>query len=321
MIECIESLRPDFRTVEEEEVERLVGTMPGTEVYADLTFVTNFAMDFLILWATVRLRSIKVVWGRITLAAGLGGIYAAGYLFPGLAAFYSLPAKIIFSLLMLLIALGYSGPLAFLKSLLYFYLLNFAVAGATLAASYMFPDSSFMSSSLLAWLAVGVTLAILAGLFGEKLFVKRMLPRLLRFPVEIRFGNQQCRANGFLDTGNGLRDPLTNRPVLVAEYGVLRNYLPEDFQRALEKGASENADLEALGQSSWAGRLRLIPFNSIGKRNGMLVGVRADEVTIHNGSEQIKHRDLVVGLYLGGLSADGSYQMLIPSEVLQMIGG
>jgi stage II sporulation protein GA (sporulation sigma-E factor processing peptidase) len=75
------------------------------EVYADMTLLINFIMDFIILWATARMARTTPVLSRIGVAAFLGGLYAVGYLLPFLQGFYTFPAKILFSCLMLLIAL------------------------------------------------------------------------------------------------------------------------------------------------------------------------------------------------------------------------
>jgi stage II sporulation protein GA (sporulation sigma-E factor processing peptidase) len=161
--------------------------------------------------------------------------------------------------------------------------------------------------------------ALALGFVGEKYLSKHWLPGLLNYDVKMRFDDRCCQGKGFLDTGNSLRDPLTNQPVLVAEYGLLQEYLPEDFRRAVENSQNEQDILDAVTLSSWAHRLRLIPFQSIGKKNGVLLGIRADEITVANGKRNISHRNLVIGLYRDKLSGDGSFSLLIPAEVLNGI--
>ena len=55
--------------------------------------------------------------------------------------------------------------------------------------------------------------------------------------------------------------------------------------------------LDKLSQSSWANRLRLIPFTSIGKKNGLMVGIRADEIKVALGKQDIEHSNMVIGIY------------------------
>jgi len=274
-------------------------------------------MDFFILWATAKLSGVKIVYFRLIIAAALGGIYAVGFLLTDMQQWYSLPMKIIFSCLMIIFALWPRNWAEFQKTFLYFYGINFMAAGATIAFSYLLKSNNYLVSLPYFWLLGGVFCVLAIGIYGEKYLTQRIIPRLLNFDVQLWFDSSSCHGKGFLDTGNGLRDPLTNRPVLIAEYGLVKECFPEDFQNAIEKNNSEAEMLDNLTQSSWANRLRLIPFNSIGKQSGLLIGVRADEIIVDTGKTNIFHKNLVVGIYKERLSNEGKYQLLIPSEILE----
>jgi len=288
----------------------------GPKVYADLTFLINFIMDFVILWATARMAGTRVILFRLTAAAILGAIYSVIYLFPAMASWYSFPAKILMSFLIVYVGLAPRNWLQFKKGLFFFYAMCFVVAGASIAVSCLAasPEQGFNFSWL--WLAAGAMFAVVLGVYGEKHLLRKIVPDLLKFGVELKFGTRSCNGQGFLDTGNGLRDPLTNRPVVVAEYELIRKCLPEDFKQVMEDFQNENDILDGLSKSSWANRLRIIPFSSIGRKNGILVGIRADAVLVNNGKSGVAHNNIVVGIYKEKLSQDGSYQMLIPSEIM-----
>ncbi len=291
--------------------------MNGSIVYADLTFLINLIMDFCILWAAGKLANIRMSFIRLALASVLGGIYAVGYLFPEMAGWYSLPMKLIFSALMVVLGLWPQGLKEFKKVFLYFYGISFLVAGVTLASSFLLhPDYNTFSFSYL-WLLGGVFCALLIGIYGGKYIKQNLIPSLLRFKVCIKFAGLSCEGEAFLDTGNGLRDPLTNKPVLVAEYNFIKSCLPDDLIQVMDKPLDEGDMLEKLIHSSWASRLRLIPFSSLGKRNGLLVGIRADEIRIDHGDSPVWHKNVIIGIYLDKLSNEGNYQMLIPSEIIQ----
>lgn len=287
------------------------------EVYADLSFAINFIMDFCILWATARLSGSQVVYKRIVFASFLGGLYALAYLIPGMEFYFSLPFKILFSCLMLIIALYPRNWGEFRKAFLYFYLINFIVAGASIAIAYLLADRQKAANIPYLWLLGGILTALTIGLFGQKYLLRQVMPALLRFDVELRFNNHHCQGKGFLDTGNNLRDPITNRPVIVAEYQYLKDCLPEDLREMLDIRQDENSILDAIATCSWAKRLRLIPFSSIGKKNGILLGVRADEIVVKNGGKDLFHQDMVVGIYRERLSSQGEYQFLIPAEIFE----
>lgn len=285
-------------------------------VYADLTFLINFTMDFLILWATASMANIPVIWSRIISGSFLGAAYAVFYLIYADFFLFSLPGKIIFSAVFVVIVMRPHDWQQFKRVFFYFYAVSFTMAGASLAVSYVLHYQSASLSFPYVALLGGVATAIFIIHQAEQYVSDHVLPALLNYQVELHFGQEVCRAKGFLDTGNGLKDPLSQRPVLVAEYEVLKDCLPNDFCAAFEKYQNENELLENLGQSSWAHRLRLIPFSSIGKKNGLLIGIRSDEVCLQSGQRSIACKNMVVGIYREKLSQSGAYQLLIPSDVL-----
>lgn len=291
--------------------------MNRPEMYADVTFLLNFVMDYLILWATGRLSGVKISHKRLLAASCAGGLYAVGYLLPFLSLFYYLPAKFGFSVLLVLVGVKPASWAEFKKAFIFFYIISFTAAGATVAFSYLTETQGRGGNYLYLWLLGGVIAALLIGVFGGRYLKNHVLPGILRFNVELTFGDNHCNGAGFLDTGNSLKDPLTSKPVIVAEYGLIKNCLPPEFQRAVEFNDNEAAMLEGLMQSTWAARLRVIPFTSIGKKNGMMVGVRADQVVVTVGSQPVFHRNAVIGIYKERLSPEGTFQLLIPAEMVE----
>ena len=85
----------------------------------------------------------------------------------------------------------------------------------------------------------------------------------------------------------------------------------------MEDSRTQEEMLDRLSQSSWASRLRLIPFTSIGKKNGLLVGIRADDIRVSLGKNNVKHNNMVIGIYQDKLSPEEHYQLLIPLEILE----
>lgn len=289
----------------------------GNYVYADVTFLINLLMDLVILWTTAKLAGLRIVYQRIIMASLLGAIYAVGYLFPHLACWYQLPIKIIFSCILIILAFWPSDWGDFKKAFLYFYGVSFAVAGAVMGCSYLFKGGGAVFNFSYTWLLGGVLCAFCLGKWGERFIMEKVVPGVMRFPVRLFFDGVCCQGEGFLDTGNNLHDPLTCRPVIVVEYGLLRDCLPEDVRGVLDSVGDGTDYLEAMTATSWAHRLRVIPFTSIGKKHGLLPGLRCDDVVINTGHEPVSHRNIVVGIYRDKLSPEGKFQMLLPSEILQ----
>lgn len=291
----------------------------NSPVYVDVILLVNFIMDFFIFWAAGKLAGIRVICGRLAAVSVLGAIYSVGCIFTHLSSWYSFPVKIIISGILVVLAYWPRSGAEFFKAWAYFYGVSFAMAGGVIGISYFFqgwsagvvPDFSYM------WLGGGVICAVALGRYGDRFVKERIIPNLLQCPVQVRFGSSWCEGQGFIDTGNILTDPLTNRPVAIAEYQLLSGCFPGDVRAVMESCLPEDNLFEALAQTSWAHRLRLIPFTSIGSKHGLLVGVRSDEFTIQTGSESLSYPQVVIGLYREPLSPEGSFQVLVPASLVQ----
>jgi len=289
--------------------------MDETVVYADVTMAINFCTDYVILWVTMKLAGYQPNYFRLTAAALLGSIYALLYLFFSESMFYGFIGKVLFSLLMLYVALKPQNLKEFKKGLVYFYLLSFACAGSAVALSLVLKDHGTRFAYQLA-LGGGIILIIYLAWEGEKYLVNRVLPSLLYYGVEVFFAQQKCVGQGFMDTGNGLKDPLTDKAVIVAEFNHVKSSLPEDLQRIMEGHDNEQEIITRLSQTGWANRIRIIPFSSIGKRSGLLIGLRSDQVIIRSKNGERLIKDQVIALYKDQLSKDSEYQFLLPASIL-----
>lgn len=102
---------------------------------------------------------------------------------------------------------------------------------------------------------------------------------------------RQIQVKAFLDTGNQLYDPIFRRPVSVIWEGALNGLFDGT------EGTS------------------LIPYRSVGRENGMLPAAAADGIRIElNGQKRYFKRPLIA-VSKTPLSPDGSYGLLLHTEV------
>ncbi|TDA70486.1 MAG: sigma-E processing peptidase SpoIIGA [Clostridia bacterium] len=306
--------------------------MPATSVvYGDVVFLINFIMDYLVLWATARFGQFKTASGRLAMAALLGATYSLLVLWPDLHFLVSLVARVGFSVIMILVAYRLAGFRNFLAAFVYFYLVAFAMGGAMLGAIYFF--QSYSSSSVLVdglltflghvpylWLVAAASAAFLLARWGAMFIRRNFLRSFFQVPVIIRMGEKSLPLKALVDTGNQLRDPLTHKPVMIAEYQALKPFFPEAMCRVLEvKGGVNLTELtSSLAGSPWAMRLHMIPFTSIGKARGLLIGFRPDEVVIVADDRPVKIKDIIVGIYQEQLSPEGTYRALLHPDIFQV---
>lgn len=273
-------------------------------VYADVLWLVNFLLDLAILWATARFGSFLTSWPRLLLAAALGAFYGVGLLFPALAPLYVMPLPVAASVLLLLAAFGRLPWRRFGWLLACFYLLSFCMGGLVLALQALLGWGLGRQASAL-WLLPALLLAAAAGGVGVAGF-RRMLRRFgLMSKVQISFGEQKVSLPCFLDTGNNLREPLGQRPVLLVELAALRQVLPSALWYGLHRlyrTEGENARPYqvwlACQSFGWSRRLLLLPFHSVGEKQGLLLGFVPDELTFQlaDGRQVQSRQEIVLGI-------------------------
>lgn len=247
-------------------------------VYADVLWAINFLLDLAILWATARFGCFFTSWPRLLLAAALGAFYGVGLLFPALAPLYALPVVILVSVWLLLVAFGFLPLRRFAWLFVSFYLISAAMGGLVLALRSLL-GWGLGESAAVAWLLPALLLAAGIARLGIGGF-RQMLRRFgLLSRVEISFDGQKVCLPCFLDTGNNLREPLQQRPVMLAELSALRRVLPSELWHQLTELYQKEGDEARPYQVwlncqnfSWSKRLLLLPFSSVGESRGLLMG-------------------------------------------------
>ena len=63
-------------------------------------------------------------------------------------------------------------------------------------------------------------------------------------------------------------------------------------------------------------RCRFIPFSSIGKKNGIIVGIKLDYIKIYEEDNELIRNDVIAGVSNQTLSKNGSYLGLIGLQLL-----
>lgn len=116
-----------------------------------------------------------------------------------------------------------------------------------------------------------------------------------------------------IDTGNFLREPISKLPVVVVEKRALEKVIPEYVLDNLDK----IIDGQEVDLQDYMAKVRLIPFSSLGKENGMLLGIKADAILVETDEKSIVLSNAIIGIYNGILNKMGKYQALIGLDIIE----
>lgn len=86
--------------------------------------------------------------------------------------------------------------------------------------------------------------------------------------ISIIFEEGKVDINAIIDTGNFLKEPLTGKPVIIAEKDVLKNAIPVEILENMQDIINGTKILE----EKYMSKIRLIPFSALGTQNRTTFG-------------------------------------------------
>lgn len=296
-------------------------------LYFDLVFIINMAMNFLILWFVAIVLNLKRNFWRILLGAFLGCVFLLSVLWPGFAFLQTVASKVLISFLMIIISFSPKLLRDFLKITGFFYLISFMVGGGAFALFYFFDLRETISNSILLINHISIPWWILlVSAFVLFIFFKYLWPLIyhilqkdtLIVPIKVKFGEKILEAKALIDTGNDLHDPISDYPVVIIEYDVIKSLFSSSLQEVLNQSKEENLHsvVQILSNTAWATRFRLIPFESIGRKKGLMMGFKPDAIYIDFNNKFIHIKNAILAIYHRTLSPDASYQALLNPDLL-----
>ena len=237
----------------------------------------NAAIDTGLLVCSARLCGEQLRWGRMILAGFLGGVYAVAALLPGGDFLRHGLVKASMAAAICLVAFGASARYFRLTAV--YCAMGCLFAGLVLAFTQLtgtgllqLPGGGFYPVSAMALLSIGaLCLAIVRLMFaGSIQHTTRSYETL-----ELRLGENMVSLRALIDTGNTLKDPMTNEPVLVLDWSAAARLLPESNLR--EQDFLHPAELMRRLMLEHPGlRARLVPYRAVGVSQGLLLAVRCE---------------------------------------------
>ena len=283
-------------------------------VYADIYFLINFSMDFLSLFLAAKLLDRRVALLRFILSATFGGLYACIALFLPFSGIFSFFVDAVACVLMVLIATARRRQI---KDTLIFSLVLGAVSillgGAMTALFNLFNriglDRFFGDSGggdgISVW--IFAILAVISGIIsalGGRFFKRRSARR--QGSVEISYGGVGVSLPCLLDSGNLLREPISNLPCIVVDIDSVKTLFPCSLIEAVRRGDITNL------RTHEASRIRMIPA-STATGESVMYGIRVDSVLLDLGKGATAVEAYVV-LSREKISIKG-IKALVPSEL------
>jgi len=276
--------------------------------------VINFSMDFLALYVTASIMHVKPKSKRLTLASAIGAFYSLFVLLFGINGLFGAFLSVAISCLMTYAAYSRQRPSDYLKNTAVFYLTSFALGGGITAIcnllnvwqnsrgieingafDVIYGDVPF---------GIFVILAIVCALlsrFGGRLAKEKAAKR--ECTLDITLGSHSVTLSALVDSGNLLKEPISEKPVIIATYDSARKILPLDMLQAYRSVSFPDADM-----LSRYPKLRIIPTSSVGGSR-LLLAFCPDRISIDK-------KEVDAYLAIDPASSDfGGFKAIVPSVI------
>lgn len=293
-------------------------------IYIDVVLIENLIMNYIILFTTGLILKLKIQSIRILIASLLGAIYSIIAYTGVLKIYSSFLLKIVLSVLIVYIAFNPQNVRKMWKDLLIFYLTSFVFGGAAFALIYIVkPQDIIMKNGLflgtypLKTVMLGAVIAFAVIIAAFSIVKSRISKKDMFCEIETKINNKIVRTRAMIDTGNMLKEPITNTPVVVVEHTLLYECIPKEILNNLENiiGGDFKKVPEQI-KEKYISKLKLIPFSSLGKQNGMLLGIKPEYIKIIKEEEEEIKKNVIIGIYNKSLTKKGEYRALMGIELI-----
>ena len=293
-------------------------------IYIDVVLIENLVMNYIILLATGLVLKVKIKHLRLIVASLIGAIYTIMTYIITITMYSNFFFKLLLSIIMVYISFNPQNIKNMWKQLVIFYLVSFVFGGAAFAVISVikpqdilmknglflgtYPIKAVLLAAIIAFIIIILTFKIVKSKISKKDMFKK---------IRISIENKEICLNAMLDTGNMLKEPITGKPVVVVEHTCLYDALPKEILDNLEKILG--GDFENISEhikNKYITKLKFIPFSSLGKQNGMLIGIRPDYIEIIEGENVKRIDDIIIGIYNKSLTKDGKYRALMGIEII-----
>ena len=279
-------------------------------VYLDILFFLNFGINYLLLRCVGRLGGKACFVPRLLLSAALGGVLSAVLFFAPAQGLWGLFIKALCCLLLCLTAFSIRSPGEALRLSLLLLSVTMAMGGGVMALTALsgshriwvrggVPYVHLPIQSLL--FSFGAAYVLLSLAFSARRGERRAAPAR----VKIRVGDRWAEVHALRDTGNLLRDPMSQKRVMVVEKSCLVPLLSWEERQALENLRGDNGP--EIFERLRSRRFLLLPYQAVGQPGALLLAMKPDKMLV-DGREE---KEVLIGIAPGRISTPEGCQAIL----------
>lgn len=259
-------------------------------VYLDVLILENSIVNTFLLYVTSETLRLKVSMKYLILSGILGGLYVIVLIIPELKIFSKLIFKIVIAFLMIIIAYRKKSLMFNIKAISILIMYSMLTAGICFFIQLNYLQNNFFNVFMgnMSYKLIIIALMIIYMFVNRIIWFihDRKFTQNLTYKIEICVKNSKKIVEAFLDTGNELREPITNLPVIIVERRLMTNINWDDSVKYY------------------------VPFRLVNGNIGKLEAFKPTYVKIYIGNK-IEVRNAIIALIDNKLSDLNDYNALL----------
>ena len=278
-------------------------------IYLDILLSVNLFVNYFMLLAVAKFLYLKPKRLRIILGAMVGSIYSMYIFVPTQCLLISTLVRLVMMITIIIVSFGIKKTI-FLKSILCFCLINFSFLGLIILMWISLkPHGVSLNNGIVYFNISPLSLIIFTSISYFILeFINRFLGKHICKDdfchVIVKINDKSTEFDAFVDTGNMLKEPFSNLPVIIAKKEDIYNIVPDNFN-------IDDGKLLYYSPKDINKKFRLIPFEGV-SHEGFILAFKPDVVTIKTSSGKSFEKDAYVAI----CSDKNFEQSLVGPEIL-----
>jgi stage II sporulation protein GA (sporulation sigma-E factor processing peptidase) len=256
-------------------------------IYIDILIAVNLFINYFLLASTAKFLCLKWKTRRLVLGEILGAVYSLYILLPELNLFFSIVIKLFMSITIILATFGIKNIKTFVKTLVCFYSVNFAFSGIMFAAWCVFHPNGMAINNGVVYFNISPVMLIFSTLVSYIIieFINRVIGKKTNqarwCDVNIKLEGKSTVLKAKVDTGNSLKEPFSDLPVIVARQSSVAALLPNDMLFSATDRSKANTDVF----QNLKYKIRMVPFKTV-SGDGLFPAFKPSSISIAGGPEK-----------------------------------
>lgn len=261
-------------------------------IFIDLILLENLIVNYFLLFITAQTLSIKINYKRILITSVCAALYTLVIFIDELKFLTTIPVTLLIALLIVYSAFGKNKFFFILKATLIYLGYTFVVAGIIVYMEnkniYRLKIENFHARKLF----LALMIIYIIGYRVVTYLISLQKVKSYTYNIEIFIKEEKINIKALLDTGNELKEPITNLPVIIVEKEALASIDSKRYEKMY------------------------IPFKAVNGQTNFLYGFKPDKIKINYDDDNFQFKNAIIGICDTKLSEHNEYQGLLSRDII-----